>query len=360
MMKRTRIISPVETTSTPARSWSSRGHLGGVLHQLAHVEGAQTARLHGFASQPDPAGQAVAAHHRGGQDARGGDGRAHEDSGRDARSWRNAAIAALCSGESSMGSKVAFMRSRNGVAVEIEGEAGEPLAGAHAGGGEREQALHHRLHRLRKLCRRHHPIHDVQALGLAGTDVLAQQDQLARARQPHETRQSMEGERGDQPFLHRGQADQRRIAGQAVVTDQRELQPPAERVPVDGGQEQRVHVLDGHHRVFPRAEVGEAELAARQRAQVHAGAEGAPGARDDGHPYTPRVTDARDRLGEIAHPFAVPRIEDVGAVEGQSRHLARDLEPHRAHAAGILALGETPRAFHVGRRAASGGRPGGN
>ena len=39
--------------------------LGGVLHQLAQVEGAQAARLHGLARQPHPAGQPVAAHHRG-------------------------------------------------------------------------------------------------------------------------------------------------------------------------------------------------------------------------------------------------------------------------------------------------------
>ncbi len=231
------------------------GRLGGVLHQLAHVEGAEATGLHSLAGQPHPAGQAVAAHHGSGQDAGGGDGRGHGRSGPVARASRNAAIAALCSGESSIGAKAAFMRSRNVVAVEVEGERRQLLARADGGGGEREHALHCGLQCVRELRRGHHAVHQVQALSLAGGDVLAEQDQLARAGQPDQPRQAIEGERWDEPLLHRGEADEGGVTGEPVVADQRELKPAAQRVAVDAGHEEGVHVLDGHHGVFPRAKV---------------------------------------------------------------------------------------------------------
>ena len=101
------------------------------------------------------------------------------------------------------------------------------------------------------------------ALGGASVERLAEEDELLGPSRADEAGQPVERQRGDQALLDRRQAEERILAGQAVVAHQSQLQTAAQTVPVDPGHDEAIHPLDGDHRVFPRDEIVEAELRRR-------------------------------------------------------------------------------------------------
>src|SRR5581483_3458506 len=223
-----------------------------------------------------------------------------------------------------------------GVEVEVEGLRHEPLAPRHRGGRQGQEAPHRLLHRVREALGRHHPIHEPELGGTRGGDGFAGQHQLAGEGGPDEPGQAIERHGGNQALLHRGQPDQRGRGGEAIVAHQRELEPAAQAVAVDGGDERQRQPLDRGHRVLPGHELRQRHRAGGQGPEIDAGAEGAAGAGDDGHAQVGTVRQRGDRGAEIGDPRGVARVQHLGSIEGDPGHRPVEGERHRrgGHRAG--------------------------
>src|SRR5712691_6954690 len=213
--------------------------------------------------------------------------------------------------------------------VDVEGARREHLAGASAGGRQRQETLERRLERAGELRGLHDAVHDAVALGRARRNGLAEQDQLLGARETDEARQTPERHGWDQALLHRREPEERLIRREAVVADERELEPTTQAVAVDPRDEELVHSLHRRHRVLPRDEVGHAELPVGERGEVHARRERTAGARQRDHADLGPLGERRNHGLEVVREAGVPRVEHLGALERQTGERARDLEPHR-------------------------------
>src|SRR5207247_10858124 len=113
------------------------------------------------------------------------------------------------------------------------------------------------------------------------------------------------------------QTESRVGAGQSVVADERELEPTAQAVAVDRGDEERVHALHRRHRVLPRDEVLEVKAIGGESLQIDAGAEGPPGAGDH-HDTRVERGQRLDRGAEVAYPRRIAGVEDFGAIQREA------------------------------------------
>src|SRR6059036_3005256 len=328
MMNRTRIISPVLTTSTPARSWSrSATWVASSISSRTSVAPRRPASIASRASHTHPG-----------------------------RPWLpttevcssiTSLLCRLC-GSARAGLALPDRRHRPPVLVgreaageeglhlfperlevDVEGTRREHLAGASARGRQRQETLERRLERAGELRGLHDAVHDAAALGRARRNGLAEQDQLLGARETDEARQAPERHGWDQALLHRREPEERLIRREAVVADERELEPTTQAVAVDPRDEELVHSLHRRHRVLPRDEVGHTELPVGERGEVHARRERTAGARQRDHADLGPLGERRDRGLEVAREAGVPRVEHLGALERQTGERARDLEPHR-------------------------------
>src|SRR5712691_1308494 len=320
-MKRTRIISPVLTTSTPARSWSaSATSVASSINSRRSDWPSRSCSIASNASHTQP-------------------GRPWPPTTGVAASAASASWLVLLGAQLRHRRAVLVGRQARGelllhapaelVEAEVERLAREALAGGHGRLRKREEALHGPSELLLEVVRRHRAIHQSNTLGLARRDRLTEQDQLLRAGQADQPRQPVERHRRDQALLHGGQAEPRVGAGQPIVADERELEPAAQTVAVDGGDEERVHALDRRHGILPGDEVLEMELIRRQRLEIDAGAEGASGAGDDDNARVERVQ-LVDRGVQIAHPGRVARVEDVRPVQREAGHRTVAVETNAA------------------------------
>src|SRR2546429_487631 len=188
--------------------------------------------------------------------------------------------------------------------VDVEGTRRKHLAGASARGRQRQETLERRLERAGELRGLHDAVHDAVALGRARRHGLAEQDQLLGARETDEARQAPERHGWDQALLHRREPEERLIRREAVVADERELEPTTQAVAVDPRDEELVHSLHRRHRVLPRDEVGHTELPVGERGEVHARRERTAGARQRDHADLGPLGERRDRGLEVAREAA--------------------------------------------------------
>src|SRR5437773_1866343 len=309
-MKRTRIISPVVTTSTPARSWSrSAACVASPISSRTSVAPRRPASIASRASHTHLGRPWLPTTEVGSSitsllcrlcgSARAGLARP------DRRHRPPVLVGREAAGEEGLH----LFPER--LEVDVEGTRREHLAGASARGRQRQETLERRLERAGELRGLHDAVHDAVALGRARRNGLAEQDQLLGARETDEARQAPERHGRDQALLHRREPEERLIRREAVVADERELEPTTQAVAVDPRDEELVHSLHRRHRVLPRDEVGHTELPVGERGEVHARRERTAGARQRDHADLGPLGERRDRgleVGLVAGAFGFARM----------------------------------------------------
>src|SRR5437762_7265799 len=102
-------------------------------------------------------------------------------------------------------------------------------------------------------------------------------------------------------------------------------------MPIDAGDEEPVHALDGHHRVFPGDEVLEMKRSGGERTEVDARAKATTGTGEDDDTHIGRALDPGHDVAQVAHPGRIGGVEHLGALKRHASDRAVDLEANGAH-----------------------------
>src|SRR5581483_456052 len=170
------------------------------------------------------------------------------------------------------------------------------------------EALEHPGQRGVELGGRADARHQADGVGRDTRDLVVQQRQLLGPGEADQPREAKHGAVRDDAVARGAEHHHRVRRGQAQVARHRELQPAADGVPVQDGDRHLRGVLETVQSADPEAIERLADVAARQRVAVHAGAERAAGAAHDDRVGVVRLR-VLHRVDERGREAGVERVE---------------------------------------------------
>src|SRR5439155_332395 len=115
-----------------------------------------------------------------------------------------------------------------------------------------------------------HPVDEADGARGLGAHVVVEQRELLGPAEPDDPREAQHGAIRDEPVPRGAQADHGLVGGEAQVAGERQLEPAADRVPVQHRERDLRHVLEAVQRADPVAVERLADSSGRQRLPVHA------------------------------------------------------------------------------------------
>ena len=162
---------------------------------------------------------------------------------------------------------------------------------------------------------------------MRGVDRLAGQQQLGGAAGAHEAGQERGLDDGRQSHPDFGETERRLRHGEAQVTGQRQLEPRAETVPVDAGQDGKRGVVHTADRGVERRDqrLGPRHVQVVEHVHVHPGGERPAATGEDGDTHGGVGGQPREGGAERVDELEIEEIERR-PIEGAPRHGTRPLD----------------------------------